>query len=196
MAPSTSSTSIGMWALVLRGLYVLFDSALPMRFMFCSRQHCLSAVHIRRSYIDLRIVPLVHAQRLDLGNVRPQLAMQRRAAHTQENAQLHTLAPIHTYKADASSEHHRSQCGGKHTLQLAHPAVLSVHIHRAAYTLSLPGFFAPQSAQVPFPGTVLISSCSARSLRACWRLFSAEAISDAVGGASHKGATRALGSEA
>lgn len=44
-------------------------------------------------------------------------------------------------------------------------------------TFSLPGFLAPQSAQVAFPGTVLIKSCSARSLRACWRLFSAEAMS-------------------
>jgi hypothetical protein len=50
-----------------------------------------------------------------------------------------------------------------------------------ACTLSLPGFFAPQSAQVPLPGTVLISSCSVRSLRACWRLFRAEAISSRRG---------------
>lgn len=34
IALSTSSTSIGICALTLRGLYVLLDSALPMRFMF------------------------------------------------------------------------------------------------------------------------------------------------------------------
>lgn len=65
---------------------------------------------------------------------------------------------------------------GQHTLQLAHPAGGQLESRLAARALSLPGFFAPQSAQVPLPGTVLISSCSVRSLRACWRLFSAEAI--------------------
>lgn len=39
-----------------------------------------------------------------------------------------------------------------------------------------PGFRAPQSAHTAFPGTVLISSCSARSLRACWRLLRADAM--------------------
>jgi len=34
MALSTSSISMGMEGLTLRGLYVLFDSRLPMRFMF------------------------------------------------------------------------------------------------------------------------------------------------------------------
>jgi hypothetical protein len=34
MALSTSSISMGIWGFVLRGLYVLFDSAFPMRFMF------------------------------------------------------------------------------------------------------------------------------------------------------------------
>lgn len=42
--------------------------------------------------------------------------------------------------------------------------------------LLVPGFFAPQSAQVLLPGTVLIKSCRARSLRACWRLFRTEAM--------------------
>lgn len=42
----------------------------------------------RVSYIDLRIIPLVHAQRLDLGDVGAQLAMQGCAAHAQEDAQL------------------------------------------------------------------------------------------------------------
>src|SRR6266536_5421227 len=35
-----------------------------------------------------------------------------------------------------------------------------------------PGFFAWQSAHTLFPGTDLIKSCNARSLRACWRLLS------------------------
>jgi hypothetical protein len=34
IAPSTSSTSIGIEGLMLRGLYVRFDSELPMRFIF------------------------------------------------------------------------------------------------------------------------------------------------------------------
>lgn len=34
MALSTSSMSIGIWGLTLRGLYVLFDSTFPMRFIF------------------------------------------------------------------------------------------------------------------------------------------------------------------
>lgn len=34
MAPSTSSTSMGICGLTFRGLYVRFDSRLPMRFMF------------------------------------------------------------------------------------------------------------------------------------------------------------------
>jgi hypothetical protein len=41
---------------------------------------------------------------------------------------------------------------------------------------AVPGFFALQSAQVLLPGTVLIKSCRARSLRACWRLFRTEAM--------------------
>lgn len=60
-----------------------------------------------------------------------------------------------------------------------------------------PGFRAPQSAHVPLPGTVFMSSCSVRSFRACWRLFSADAIllrlklrsqggGDAVRGAARK----------
>lgn len=40
------------------------------------------------SYIDLSGIPLVHAQRLDFGNVCTQLAMQRGAAHAQEDADL------------------------------------------------------------------------------------------------------------
>lgn len=40
------------------------------------------------SYIDLRIVPLVHAQGLDLGDVCAELAVQGRASHAQEDAQL------------------------------------------------------------------------------------------------------------
>lgn len=34
MALSTSSISMGIWGFVLRGLYVLFDSEFPIRFMF------------------------------------------------------------------------------------------------------------------------------------------------------------------
>ena len=80
--------------------------------------------------------------------------------------------------------------GATRTLQLAHPAVLlaRVRVYHNSLLLPLPGFFALQSAQVAFPGTVLISSCSARSLRACWRLFSADAMSEGRegSGASHK----------
>jgi hypothetical protein len=36
MAPSTSSISMGICGLMLRGLYVLLDSTLPIRFMFYS----------------------------------------------------------------------------------------------------------------------------------------------------------------
>ena len=39
MALSTSSISIGIWGFVFRGLYVLFDSVLPTRFMCCVDQH-------------------------------------------------------------------------------------------------------------------------------------------------------------
>lgn len=47
---------------------------------------------------------------------------------------------------------------------------------RGARESYLPGLRAPQSAHWAFPGTVLISSCSVRSLRACWRLFRADAM--------------------
>ena len=56
------------------------------------------------------------------------------------------------------------------------PSCALVSLALRVCTFSLPGFFAPQSAHVPFPGTVLISSCSVRSLRACWRLLRAEAM--------------------
>lgn len=51
-------------------------------------------------------------------------------------------------------------------------------IHRKIPKLQLahPGFRAPQSAHRSFPGTVLISSWRMRSLRACWRLLSAEVM--------------------
>lgn len=176
IAPSTSSTSMGMWAFAPRGLYVLFDSALPMRFMFWCRQRCLRPARRDCSYIDLRIVPLVHAQRLDLRDVRPQLAVQRRAAHAQEDAQLCPSVPRSIYarvRRAASSGSRRSQQGN---IRSSLPILPAVSSSLAARALSLPGFLAPQSAQVPLPGTVLISSCSVRSLRACWRLFSAEAI--------------------
>jgi hypothetical protein len=62
------------------------------------------------------------------------------------------------------------------TLQLAHPVSHRKHVSSSVRACYSPGLFAPQSAHVPFPGTVLISSCSALSLRACWRLFSADAI--------------------
>lgn len=42
--------------------------------------------------------------------------------------------------------------------------------------MDAPGLRALQSAHLSFPGTVLIKSCSARSLRACCRLFSAPAM--------------------
>lgn len=42
--------------------------------------------------------------------------------------------------------------------------------------LVIPGFLEPQSAHVPFPETDLIRSCKVRSLRACWRLFRADAM--------------------
>lgn len=115
MALSTSSMSMGICGLTLRGLYVLFDSRLPMRFMLstCALSH-LSMLK------DLTLEMCVPSLRC-------------RAAH-----RMHRKMP---------------------RLQLAHP-----------------GFRALQSAHVLFPGTVLISSCRARSLRACWRLFSAEAM--------------------
>lgn len=40
------------------------------------------------SYIDLGIVPLVHAQRLDLGDVCSKLAVEGRTPHAQKDAEL------------------------------------------------------------------------------------------------------------
>ena len=89
IALSTSSISMGICGLTLRGLYVLLDSTLPMRFMFYSiDQHPCLHTACRVSYINLGVVPLVHAQRLDFGDVRAQLAMQGCASHAQEDAQL------------------------------------------------------------------------------------------------------------
>lgn len=115
IALSTSSMSMGMEGLTLRGLYVLFDSRLPMRFILSTC--ALSHLSILRDLTLEMCVP----------------SLRCRAAH-----RMHRKMP---------------------RLQLAHP-----------------GFRAPQSAQVPLPGTVLMSSCNVRSLRACWRLFRADAI--------------------
>lgn len=64
------------------------------------------------------------------------------------------------------------------TLQLAHPEAHRQWIvsKETGCERHSPGFRALQSAHVPLPGTVLMSSCSVRSLRACWRLFSADAM--------------------
>lgn len=115
MALSTSSISMGIWGLTLRGLYVLLDSRLPMRFMLST--WALSHLSMLKDLTLEMCVP----------------SLRCRAAHRRQRKMPR--------------------------LQLAHP-----------------GFLAPQSAHVLFPGTVLISSCSARSLRACWRLFRADAM--------------------
>jgi hypothetical protein len=39
-------------------------------------------------YVNLYIVPFVHTERFDLGDVCPQLSVERRAAHAEEDAQL------------------------------------------------------------------------------------------------------------
>lgn len=73
-----------------------------------------------------------------------EFAMQCRAAHTKEDTKLLTESDLALCWRPAAGL----------TLQLAQP-----------------GFLAPQSAHVELPGTVLINSCNARSLRACCRLL-------------------------
>ena len=116
IALSTSSISMGICGLTLRGLYVLLDSTLPMRFMLST--WALSHLSMLSDLTLEMCVP----------------SLRCKAAH-----RMHRKMP---------------------RLQLAHP-----------------GLRAPQSAQFPFPGTDLMSSCNVRSLRACWRLFRADAMS-------------------
>ena len=72
------------------------------------------------SYIDLGIVPLVHAQRLDFGDMCSQLAVQGCASHAQEDAQLGRVS-VSVFLGRVG----RVKVVGGHTLQLAHPAWLS-----------------------------------------------------------------------
>ena len=146
------------------------------------------------SYIHLRVVPFVHAQRFDLRDVCPKFAVKRSAAHAQKDAQLGLSVPLRDGKGPVESRD-SSRTVLEKTYAPACPSYSLVSSSPPACTLSLPGFFAPQSAQVPLPGTVLISSCSVRSLRACWRLFRAEAMSSRRGRHTRVGApfvTRAV----
>lgn len=43
------------------------------------------------SHVDLLVGPAVHAQGLDLGNVRAQLSMDRSTSHAEEDTQLSAL---------------------------------------------------------------------------------------------------------
>lgn len=119
-------------------------------------------------YLDLGIVPLVHAQRFDLGDVCSQLAVQGCASHAQEDAQLLVVSIKVMVGRRFEGRNVRSNWPILQQPVSKHEAIM-----RRWYS---PGFFAPQSAHVPFPGTVLIRSCSARSLRACCRLFRAEVM--------------------
>ena len=74
------------------------------------------------------------------------------------------------------SHESRQRKAGSRTLQLAHPVHCQSAGSGSGGTAHSPGLRAPQSAHTLFPGTVLMSSCSARSLRACWRLFRTEAM--------------------
>jgi hypothetical protein len=151
--------------------------------MSCSIQDCRCASCSRRastrgsepfkterSYIHLRIIPFVHAQGLDLGYVCPQLAMQRCASHTQEDAQLQYMSVAFAVETSSRPRRRMAQapCYGR-DLRSNSPILYSLVSIRPNNMCAfyLPGFLAPQSAQVPFPGTVFIKSCSARSLRAC-----------------------------
>lgn len=46
------------------------------------------AMHKEPTHVDLLRRPRIHGQRLDLGDVRAQFAVQRGAAHAQEDAHL------------------------------------------------------------------------------------------------------------
>ena len=75
------------------------------------------------SYVYLRIVPLIHTQRLDLGDVRPQLAMQGCASHAQKDAELQETSVMCWRSTDDGFKRNiDSRCRmGRLTLQLAHP---------------------------------------------------------------------------
>jgi hypothetical protein len=68
--------------------------------------------------------------------------------------------------------------GARLTLQLAQPGI-RVRVLRSHVRIDCggsPGFLAPQSAHVEFPGTFLTRFCSVRSLRACCRLLNPDDI--------------------
>src|SRR4051794_7324598 len=89
---SASSTSIGTGGFLPSGLYRLLETALPAFLMFWRRKH----ISRRRgplgeqlgTYIDLLVGPAIHTQRLHLGHVGAQLAVDGGASHAQEDAQL------------------------------------------------------------------------------------------------------------
>ena len=70
-------------------------------------------------YLNLFIGPRVHAQGLDLGNMRPKLPMQRRASHAQKDAQL--IMRVRTVCLSIGRRMPQ-RLENKLTLQLAHPA--------------------------------------------------------------------------
>jgi hypothetical protein len=71
----------------------------------------LCAAWVRAPCLDLGMIPLVHAQRLDLRDVRPQLPVEGAAAHAQKYAQLFCVSQVRR----------NIPTSGRHTLQLAHP---------------------------------------------------------------------------
>lgn len=155
--------------------------------MPCWTRHCRCAsysapvspsrLHILEdpSYINLSVVPFVHAQRLHFRDVRSELAVERRTPHTQEDAQLEGRLTSNTTVA----RFEKTQSSHGWTYAPAGPSCGST-LARASCGRrkggDAPGLRAPQSAHALLPGTVLISSCRARSLRACWRLFRADAM--------------------
>lgn len=116
-APSTSSTSIGMFGFTLFGLYIRLEATFPTRFML-STWSLLQLSMLNDLTFDICVPSL--------------------------------------------------RCSVAHRMQRKMPKLQLAH----------PGFRAPQSAHLSLPATDLIRSWSARSLRACWRLFRAEAILD------------------
>lgn len=81
---------------------------------------------------------------------------------------MHKKMPSYNLISFSSISSSKHVNGNKHTLQLAHPEGICQYRDVTAKIsfISLPGFLAPQSAHRSLPGTVLISSCNALSLRA------------------------------
>jgi hypothetical protein len=98
------------------------------------------------SYVYLRIIPFVHAQGLDLGDVRSQLAVQGCASHAQEDAQLQRWSVRAAFKVRSTSKRARCRVSKGRNSRSSSPILCSTVSIRRTACAALPLTWIPRAA--------------------------------------------------